>query len=44
LIAEIGQKREEARDQYDLETNHGETQGVYLNLDLDRELQGSSRH
>jgi len=43
-IAEIEQKRKEARDQYDLETNHGETQGVYLNLDLDRELQGSSRH
>ncbi len=44
LTAEIKQKREEARNQYDLETNHGETQGVYLNLEIDREMQGSSHH
>lgn len=44
LIEEIRWRREEARDRYDEETHHGKTQGVYLNLDLDRELQGSSRH
>lgn len=44
LIREIGNRREEARNRYDLETDHGRTQGVYLNLEIDRELQGSSRH
>lgn len=44
LIEEIRLRREEARHRYDLETHHGETQGVYLNLDIDRMLQGSSRH
>lgn len=44
LIEEIGRKREEARNRYDFETHHGEIQGVYLNLDIDRELQGSSRY
>ena len=44
LFDKMKQEHEGARVHYDIETNHGETQSVDLNLELDIDIRRSSQH